>query len=178
MTLVLALEVGLFLWLAEAFSVPLPAAVTLALTVTAALVAVLVSGSKGARRPWPATVALVTAAVLSAVMAAFMIMALFLVFMQGALAGKGILPFLAVIIVLAFALFLDTGLPLFLALLLVLTFALGVLMGPGPLPLLSVPMVLSVGVGVGVVLFQAISPGQGRVLRRLPGEGGRSRSSV
>ena len=164
----LAAEIALFLSLVPAVSVPWPAALTLALVVAAILAVILAKDDRRGRRLWPVSAALISALVLDVVVAAFLVMFLFLLMAQGALTGKGIIPFLVLPLVLAFAVLLDVGLPLFLALLLVMTFAAGVLMCTGPLPQLVVPMVLLVG--VGVVLFQSLSPGPGRLLRRFPGD--------
>ena len=90
---------------------------------------------------------------------------LFLVLIQGALAGKGLLPFFLVPGILIFALYMNPGLVLYLTLTLVLILATGVLMDAGPVAFLAVPLVLSLG--VVVVLFHELSPGEGRKIRHL-----------
>ena len=94
---------------------------------------------------------------LNALLTGFLTLILFLVLAQGALSGKGILPFLVTPFILSLAMIMKVGGPLFLALTLVMILAIGVLMDAGPVAFLAVPLVLSVA--VGVVLFKAIKPG-------------------
>jgi hypothetical protein len=112
--------------------------------------------------------ALGLATVIDFAMVAFLTFVLLLVLSQGAIAGKGFLPFLIVPMIMAFAVSLDVGLPLFLALALVLIMGMGVLMDSGPVAFLAVPLVMAIG--AGVTLFQAISPETSRGVRRLPGD--------
>ena len=100
-----------------------------------------------------------------------LVLILFVVLVQGALAGRGILPFLVAPLLLAFSVHVNAGLPLTLTLAFVLILATGVLMDAGPVAFLAVPLVVSVG--VAVILLRAVSPSRGRVLPRLPGDASR-----
>ena len=90
----LAVLALLFLWLAVGIAVPWQLAVSLALVVAAILGAsVAMGGYAVGRRPWQLGLALGVALVLALLLAAFLTLVLFLVLIQGALAGKGLLPF-------------------------------------------------------------------------------------
>ena len=164
----LVLEAGLFLWTGLWLGVPWPVVASGALVVSAVLVlemAFVVRPVK-MRRGWPVAALLVAALVVDLALASFLALVLFIILAQGSLAGKGILPFFVVPLVLAFAIQIEVGLSLFLALTLVLILGTGVLMDSGPIGGLAVPLVLSIG--VAVIIFQALSPEPRRVLRWMP----------
>ena len=171
--LALAVEIGLFLWLAIALTVPWQVVLPPATIVAVALGAIAVRGRSRSRRPWPVAAALGLGLVLDVLLGAFLALILFLIIMQGALAGKGITPLLVAPLIMALAIFLDVGLPLIMVLAFVLVMALGVLMDSGPVAFLAVPFVLSIG--VAAVLFQAISPDRGVRMSGLPGRHGNTR---
>ncbi len=165
----LALEIGLLLWLPRGIGVPWSFALPAALAVTGVLVLEIASWGRGRRgdRPWPAVLALGLALTIGAVLAAFLVFLLLVALLQGTLEGKGLLGFYIALLVLVFALHIDTSLPLFLALTLVVVLDLGVLMDAGPVAILAVPLVACLA--VSVVLFHAISPGPGRAFEHLLG---------
>ena len=165
----LGVEVGILLWLSVGVAVQWAITVPLALAVAGVLALEMRRGIRGPdRRPWPLALALGLSLAINIVMTAFLAFVLFLVVVQGALAGKGILPIIIVPLLVGFAAYLKVGLPLLLALTLVMILDLGVLMESGPVAFLAVPLVISIG--VTAVLFQALSPGSSRGLHRLPGD--------
>jgi hypothetical protein len=109
------------------------------------------------------------AMVLSIVLVAFLTLLLLLILAQGAMSGKGILPFLLLIFVLVFAVYVEVGLPLFLVLILILILDMGVLMDSGPVVYLVIPLLMSVA--PVVVLFYTISRSPRHGLLRLAGSG-------
>ena len=170
----LAVEIGLFLWVAIALTVPWQVVLPPATIVAVALgVVIPIRGRPTSRRPWPVAAALGLGLVLDVLLGAFLALILFLIIMQGVLAGKGITPLLVAPLIMALAIFLDVGLPLIMVLAFVLVMALGVLMDSGPVAFLAVPFVLSIG--VAAVLFQAISPDRGVRMSGLPGRHGNTR---
>ena len=88
--------------------------------------------------------------------------------------AKGILPFLVLPLLLAFAVHVDVGLPLTLVLAFVLILATGVLMDAGPVGSLGFPLVVSAG--VAATLFQVMSPDRGPMRPRFVGDRRRFRS--
>ena len=176
-SLALALETGVFLWLGVAVAVPWRFAIVPAIIVAAVLATAMAGSPRNDRgaRPWPIRAAFGLALAVDIALATFLVFILLLVLAQEALAGEGFLLFLVVPLVLAFALFLEVGLPLFLILALVLISATGVLMDTEPLWFLAVPLVISIG--VGSVLFRAIAPDPGPSVRRLAGARWRGRGS-
>ena len=165
----LTIEMGLFLWTMWGLTIQWPVSVTLAGFIALVLVLEMATGPRvGSRsRPSLMSAAIGFARVLDFALAALLALLLFFITAQGALAGKGILPIIAVPLVLSGVLYLDVGLPLFLTLTLVLILALGVLMDAGPVVLLAVPLVISLG--IGATLFGTLSPGRGAANRRALG---------
>lgn len=167
----LGAELSAFLWLPLGVAVSWAVALPPALLVAGVLALDVAGSASGHRdqRSRPVAAALGMAMVLSILLAAFLALLLLLIMAQGAMSGKGILPFLILILIFTFAVYAEVGLPLFLALTLVLILDMGVLMDSGPVANLAIPLLMAMG--PIVVLFYTISRSPRHTLLQLPGSG-------
>ena len=156
--LALVVEIGLFLWLPLATSLPWPVPSAIAGLVGVVL-AVEWAWRGGRRRPRHLAFALGVALTVNVALASFMGLLLFLVLAQRAVAALDVVMFLGVPIVLAFALFMRVRLHILMALTVFLLIGVGLMLDAGPMVVFVVPFTLSMA--VTSALFNTVSPGPG-----------------